>query len=51
MIELVMRNYWWLEVTRNIGRYVNSYDICQIMKNWTEALAKELKLSEVLEKL
>jgi len=51
MTELVMRNYWWPEVTRDIGRYVDSYDICQRIKNQTETLAGRLKLSEVLEKL
>jgi len=51
MTELVTRNYWWLGVTRNIGKYVNSCDICQRMKNKTEVLAGKLKLSKVLERL
>jgi len=51
MTELVTRNYWWLEVTRNVGKYVNSCDICQRMKNRTEVLAGKLKLSKVLERL
>jgi len=26
--ELVMRNYWWPGVTRNVGYYVEGYNIC-----------------------
>jgi len=48
--ELVMRNYWWPEVTRDVGRYVEGCDMCQRMKNRTEAPAGKLKLSEVSEK-
>jgi len=32
-MELVTRNYWWLGVTRDVGRYVEGYDMCQRMKN------------------
>ena len=42
-----MRNYWWLGVTRDVGRYVEGCDLCQRMKNRTEELAGKLKLSEV----
>ena len=49
-IELVTRNYWWLGVTRDVGRYMEGYDLCQRMKNRTEKLAGKLKLSEILEK-
>jgi len=49
-VELVTRNYWWPGVTRDIGRYVEGYDLCQRMKNRTEEVAGKLKLSEVLEK-
>jgi len=51
MVELVMRNYWWPGVTRDIGRYMKGYDLCQRMKNRTEEVAGKLKLSEVLVKL
>jgi len=47
MVELVTRNYWWLGVTRDVGRYVEGCDLCQRMKNRTEELAGKLKLSEV----
>ena len=50
-VELVMRNYWWLGVTRDVGRYVEGCDLCQRMKNRMEELAGKLKLSEVPEKL
>ena len=35
---------------RDIGRYVEGYDLCQRMKNRTEKVTGKLKLSEVLEK-
>ena len=45
-----MRNYWWPEVIRNVGRYIEGCDLCQRMKNRTEELAEKLKLSKVLKK-
>ena len=48
--ELVMRNYWWPGVMKNVGKYVEECDIYQRMKNRTEALAGKLKLNEVPEK-
>ena len=51
MTELVTRNYWWPGVTRDIGRYVEGYDLCQRTKNRTEEVVGKLKLSEVPEKL
>jgi len=50
-MELVTRNYWWLGVTRDIGRYIEGCDMCQKMKNRIEEVAGKLKLSEVLKKL
>ena len=29
MVELVTRNYWWLGVTRDVGKYVEGCDLCQ----------------------
>ena len=46
-VELVMRNYWWLGVTRNVGRYMEGCDLCQKMKNKTEEVAGKLKLGKV----
>ena len=37
-------------MTRDVGRYMEGYDLCQRMKNRTEKLAGKLKLSEVLQK-
>jgi len=51
MVELVTRNYWWPEVTRDVGRYVEGCDLCQRMKNRMKKVVGKLKLSEVLEKL
>ena len=51
MIELMMRNYWWPGVTRDMEQYIEGYDRCQRMKNKTEILAEKLKLSKMLEKL
>jgi len=50
MVELVTRNYWWPEVTRDVGRYVEGCNLCQRMKNRMEEVAEKLKLSEVPEK-
>jgi len=50
MVELVTRNYWWLEVTRDVGRYVEGCDLYQRMKNRMEELAGKLKLSKIPEK-
>ena len=27
-VELVTRNYWWLGVTRDVGRYMEGCDLC-----------------------
>jgi len=45
------RNYWWLGIIKDVGRYVDECDMCQRMKNRIEAPVEKLKLSEVLEKL
>ena len=49
-VELVTRNYWWPGVTRNVGKYVEGYDLCQRIKNRTEEPVGKLKLSEVPQK-
>jgi len=50
MTELVPKNYWWLEVMRDIGRYIKEYDMYQRIKNRMEEVVGKLKLSEVPEK-
>jgi len=49
-VELITRNYWWLGVIRDVGRYVEVCDLYQRMKNRAEELAGKLKLSKVPEK-
>jgi len=51
MTELVMRNYWWLGVTKDIGRYIERCDIYQRIKNRIEALLEKLKLSKIPKRL
>jgi len=48
--ELVIRNYWWPGVTKDVGRYVDSCDMCQRIKNKTK-VPEKLKLSKIPEKL
>jgi len=50
-VELVTRNYWWPGVTRDVGKYVKGWNLCQRMKNRTEEPAGKLKLSKVPKKL
>jgi len=28
MLELVSRNYWWSQMSRYIGQYLSTYDLC-----------------------
>jgi len=37
-------------VTKDIGKYVDRYDICQRMKNWTKTPAEKLMVNEISEK-
>jgi len=46
-----MRNYWWLGVMKDIGKYVKRYNLYQRMKNRTKTLVEKLIVNEVLEKL
>ena len=47
---MVTRNYWWPGVTRDVGKYIEGYDLYQRMKNRIKEVAEKLKLSEVPEK-
>jgi len=49
--ELVTRNYWWPEVTKEVGRYVDGCDACQRYKNQSEAPAGKLMPNAIPEKL
>jgi len=48
--ELVMRNYWWPGVTKEVGRYVDGCDACQRYKNRSEAPAGKLMPNAIPEK-
>ena len=50
-MELVTRNYQWSEVTKNIGKYMNSYNLYQRMKNRTEIPTENLITNKIPEKL
>jgi len=49
-VELVTKNYWWLGVTKNMGKYVKGCDLCQRMKNRTKTLAEKSMINKILEK-
>ena len=49
-MELVTRNYLWPRVTRDVGKYIDGYNLCQKIKNRTEAPVGKLNLSKILEK-
>jgi len=51
MIELIMKNYWWLGITKNVGKYVEGCDLYQRMKNKTEAPVEKLIINKALKKL
>ena len=48
--ELVARNYWWPEVTKEVGKYIDGYDTCQRYKNRSEAPAGKLMPNAIPEK-
>ena len=45
-----MQNYWWLRMTGYMKRHVDEYDLCQRIKNRTEAPAENLIANNVTEK-
>ena len=48
--ELVIRNFWWPGVTKEVKKYVEGYDTCQRNKNHTEVPIGKLMPNAVLEK-
>ena len=51
MTELVIRNYQWPEVIKDIRKYRERYNLCQKMKNRIEVPVGKLMMNKVLEKL
>jgi len=49
--ELVTRNFWWPGVNREVKQYVESCDVCECNKNWTQAPVSKLMPNLILEKL
>jgi len=49
-VELVTRNFWWPEVTKEVKQYVEGCDSCQRNKNYTEQLAGKLMPNSISEK-
>jgi len=50
MAELIVRNYWWLGVTKEVGRYVDGCDVCQRYKNQSEVPVGKLMPNAIPEK-
>jgi len=51
MAELVVRNYWWPGLTKEVGKYVEGCDTCQRHKNQSKAPAGKLMPNTIPEKL
>ena len=41
-LELVSRNYWWSQMSRYIGQYISTYDLCLRTKLIRQAPVGEL---------
>jgi len=50
MAELVARNYWWLGITKEVGRYVEGCNVCQRYKNQSEVPVGKLIPNVIPEK-
>ena len=49
-VELVTRNFWWPEITKEVKRYVEGCDACQRNKNRMEQPAGKSMPNSILEK-
>ena len=49
--DLVMRNYWWLGVNKEVRKYVDNCDLYQRMKNRMKMPAGKLMANKVPKKL
>ena len=50
IVELVTRNFWWPEITKEVKQYVKEYDACQHNKNHTKQLVGKLIPNSILKK-
>jgi len=50
-VELVIRNFWWLGVTKEVKWYVEGYDVCQHNKSCTEQPVGKLMPNSIPKKL
>ena len=48
-LELVSRNYWWPQMSRYIGQYVSTCDLCLRTKLIRQALVGELHPLRILD--
>ena len=48
-LELVSWNYWWPQMSRYIGQYVSTCDLCLWTKPWRHSLVSELQPLSVLD--
>ena len=51
IMRLVKKNYWWPEVTKDVEKYIEKYNMYQRMKNRTEIPVGNLIANEIPEKL
>jgi len=50
MIELVTRNFWWPEITKEVKQYIKGYNACQRNKNCIEQPAGKLMPNSIPKK-
>ena len=50
IVELVIRNFWWPGVTKEVKQYIEEYNSCQRNKNHTKQLAGKLMPNSIPKK-